>query len=196
MTFQDIQSALAALAQTSRALEEAYIDNGGEVTEETASLEDQKEALRELLSGEGIDVLGRWLKSKEDEKASWKAEKAAADRHIKAVERTIDFIKYTVGQVLREAGVERAKGSFYTFSQFNSVKTSCDAEAIDARWLEAATEAARNAGLPSWCDIAIKPSASRLKESLDEMNGGPDAAYLRIERTPTSTFTKPAKAKE
>ena len=196
MNYADIQSALAALAQTSGALEDAYIENGGEITEQTATLEDQKAALRELLSGEGIDSLGRWLKSKEDEKASWKAEKAACDRHIKAVDQTIDFIKVTVGQVLRELGEEKAKGSFYTFSQYNSVRTSCDTEAIDAEWLEAATEAARNAGLPSWCDIAIKPSATRLKESLDEMNGGPDAAYLLIENTPTCKFTKPAKPKE
>lgn len=195
MTYTDIQSALAALVQTSRALEEAYIENGGEITEQTADLEDQKAALCKLLSGEGIDMLGRWLKSKEDEKATWKAEKAACDRHIKALDGTIDFIKKTVGQVLRELDQDSAKGAFYSFSQSVSKHTTVDTEALDGNFLELATEAARNAGLPGFIDVALKTTATRVDEWA-EAHDGEGSGYLDITAEPTSKFNKPRKATE
>lgn len=190
MNNQEITKALADMARTSMYLEEVYENNGGEITEETAALEDQVEALRTLLTTEGVDSLGRWLKAKEDEKATYKAEKAAADRRIKAVDKTIDYIKQEIGRVLRETEQEVVKGSFYTFKQLDAKKTSFDAEALDEEYLDLVTEAARNAGLPSCIDVALMTSASRLQE--DERL----AALVSVDTTETCTFTKPRKAED
>jgi hypothetical protein len=91
MKYNEIQDALETLARVSSELENRYIETEGEITPETEELEDQLAAIRQLLDG-GIDDLGRWLKAKEDEKATYKAEKAAADRRIKSVDNTIAFI--------------------------------------------------------------------------------------------------------
>ena len=103
MNYQDIQSALAALYHTTNNFNEMMEETGGEYTPEAEELEGVKNALEDLLSTEGVDSLGRWLKAKEDEKATYKAEKAACDRRIKSVDKTIDFIKQEIGRVLRAA---------------------------------------------------------------------------------------------
>ena len=82
MHYNDIQSAMAALYHANENFNALMEENGGELTPEAEDLESVKNALADLLTGEGIDSLGRWLKSKEDEKAMYKAEKAAADRRI------------------------------------------------------------------------------------------------------------------
>ena len=190
MHYNDIQSAMAALYHANENFNAIMEENGGELTPEAEDLESVKNALADLLTGEGIDSLGRWLKSKEDEKAMYKAEKAAADRRIKSVDKTIDFIKQEIGRVLRLTGQEKVKGTFYTFKQFDSQKTTFDAEALDAEYLDLVTEAARNAGLPACIDVALKTSASRLQE--DEKL----AALVNVEETKTCSFTKPKKAEE
>lgn len=195
MTYKDIKSAIEALARISAELENAYIENGGEVTAETEELEAQIAAIADLLEGEGIDTLGRWLKAKEDEKATYKAEKAAAEAKIKSVDKTIDFVKDVIGQVLRSTGREKVKGAFYTFSQYTSTKTSYNSEKVDEDYLEAATEAARAAGLPGYIDVSLKTTATRIsdwaKTHEDEGSG-----YLSVETSETCKFTKPRTAKE
>lgn len=191
MNYNDIQNALATLARTSRELEEIYCENGGEVTEETATLEEERQALAELLNGEGVDELGRWLKSKEDELATYKAEKALVDRKIKSVNNTIDFIKYTVGQVLRATGCEKVKGSFYSFAPSVSRKNSVNTEALDDAYLLLAMHAVRLAGLPTWLDVQLKTTATALMEE-----GGDALAFLDTTEKETCTFRKPAKGKD
>ena len=194
MTYKDIKSALEALTAISAELENAYIENGGEVTAETQELEGQIAAITDLLEGEGIDTLGRWLKAKEDELATYKAEKAVAERKFKSVQNTMDFVKDAIGQVLRATGRENVKGSFYTFSQYESVKTSVVTEKLDEDYLEAATEAARAAGLPPYVDVALKTNATRIKEW--EQSTGEVAGYLSFETSETCKFTKPRAPKE
>lgn len=190
MNYQDIQSAMAALYHANENFDALMEENGGELTPEAEDLENVKNALQDLLSGEGIDSLGRWLKAKEDEKATFKAEKAAADRRIKAVDKTIDFIKHEIGRVLRATGQEKVKGTFYSFSQFDGTKTSFDAKALDEKFLDMVTEAARNAGLPASVDVALKTTATRLQE--DENL----AELVSVETSETCKFTKPKKEKE
>ena len=183
-------SAKDALEAIKRDLIDAYEANGGEITEETEALEAQREAIADLLEGEGIDTLGRWYKSVEDEKATYKAEKAAADRKIKATDKTLDYIKQVIGDVLRATGREKVKGSFYTFSQFTSKQTSFDADAVNTIYLETITNAARAAGLPESIDVALKTTATRLQgNELTEH-------FVTVTETPTSKFTKPRGSKD
>ncbi len=190
MKYNDIKSALDALALNTYNLEMIYTENGGEVTDETEALEAQRDAVADLLEGEGIDSLGRWLKAKEDEKAMYKAEKAMADRRMKAADKTIDFIKQTVGDVLRATMRDKVKGSFYSFSQYVSTKTGVNAEELDKRYLQMAIDAARAAGLPDTIDVALKTTATRLQE--DEAT----AAFVTVEQNPTCKYTKPRAAKD
>lgn len=84
---------LATLDQATIALEETYMENEGEITEETEHMEQEISGLQELLTTEGIDLLGGWLKAKEDKKKSLKAEKDYITRQMAAIDETIDFIK-------------------------------------------------------------------------------------------------------
>lgn len=190
MQYSQINEALGTIARITSELEYRYIENEGEITAETEALEEQKAAVAELLNGEGVDSLGRWLKAKEDEKATYKAEKAAADRRIKSVDKTIDFIKTTIRQVMDATGTKQAKGAFYSFSALDSRRTSFDAEALDGKWLEAVTEAARAAGLPESVDVALKTTATRLSEDADL------ADLVTVEESETVKFTKPRAGKE
>lgn len=195
MKYQDIQDALANLARLSEELEDQYIENEGEITPEAEALEAQKDAVADLLTGEGIDTLGRWLKSKEDELATYKAEKAAADRRIKSVRNTIDFVKSKISEVMKATGMEKAKGSFYSFSAYVSEKTTLNEEELDGRWLDTVTEAARNAGLPGYIDVALKTTASRVKEWA-QTHEGQGEAYLITDTADAVRFNKPRGGKE
>lgn len=190
MKTNEIQRAIEELAVMSYRLEDAYVENGGEVTEDTEDQERQIAALRELLTTEGIDSLGHWLKGKEDEIKNLKAEKAYIDRRIKANENTADYIKHLGNAILKAAGVEAVKGALgYKFQRYESVKTSVNSEQLDADWQEVATKAVRDAGLPDCIDVALKTNATRLTDA------GFDN-YVNRETSDTCKFTKPRAAKE
>ena len=189
MTNKEITNAIAELYRAANTLEELYIENEGEITEETAEQEAQVEAIKTLLNGDGIDSLGRWLAGKEQEKALLKAEKAAIDRKVKAVDNTIEYIKFQVGQVLRATGCEKAKGLAYSFAQATSTTNSINYEAIEQDWGAIAEEAFREAGLPEWLHITFKTTTKELQEA-------EAGSYLDTEVKDTIRFTKPRAAKE
>ncbi|MBR2698793.1 MAG: siphovirus Gp157 family protein [Clostridia bacterium] len=191
MTYQEIQGALAALSRTSHQLEDAYIANGGEVTEQTQALEESVEALKDILTGDGTDALGRWLKAKEDERAAWKAEKAAAERRVKSIDKTIEFIKGEVARVLRASGQEYAKGNYYTFTAYQSRKATVDTEAIDGTFLDLASKAAHDAGLPDCIDVALKTNVTKLEEAGDAFK-----KFVDVTVGSAVKFTKPRKDAE
>ena len=93
MQYSQINEALGTIARITSELEDRYIENEGEITAETEALEEQKAAVAELLNGEGVDSLGRWLKAKEDEKATYKAEKAAAVKKAAAKAQATKLIE-------------------------------------------------------------------------------------------------------
>lgn len=190
MEHKEIKKAMDDLAIMSYLLEDEYVNNGGEVTEETERKERQIAALRQLLTTEGIDSLGHWLNAKEDEVANLKAEKAYIDRKIKANAQTMDYIKTVANGILKAAGVEAVKGALgYKFTRYESVKTSVVAEKVDEDWLAVVTDAARNAGLPACMDVAIKTTATRLEED-------GYTQYVNKETADTCKFNKPRAAKE
>ena len=148
MNAQEINNALMELSRITWELENAYIESEGEVTEETESMEQAADTIKELLTTEGADSLGRWLKAKQDEIATAKAEKAAADARIKSLQRTEEYIKSQISLILRATDTEKVKGSFYSFAQSTSTKTSLNSEALDDKYLSRVLIAARTAGLP------------------------------------------------
>lgn len=195
MNYQEIQDALRKIAETSALLEEAYIENGGEVTEVTENYEEYKASLMGLLAGEGVDSLGRWLKSKEDEKATYQAEKEAADRRIKSVERTIDFIKQEIGHILRVTGKDVAKGTFYTFKATDATKTGINGELLADRYGDIAEKALREAGIPPYVGFKLGATVKAV-EGWSAGHDGEGSDLLVRETHLSATFLKPRKKNE
>ena len=192
MDAKQIKQATDDLAIMSYLLEQDYINNEGEVTDETERKERQIAALKDLLTTEGIDSLGHWLKAKEDEIKTLKAEKDYIDRRIKSHANTIDYIKHVANGILKAAGVEYVKGALgYKFTRTVSSTTSVRSEDLDAKYLDLVTEAARNAGLPACIDVALKTNATRLQEAGEDFG-----KYVAVALDDTCTFGKPRAKKE
>lgn len=189
MNNQQINEAIMMLRENTMVLEQTFIDNGGEVTEDTERMAEDIAALQALLNTEGVDSLGRWLKGKQDEIAMYKAEKAAADARIKAAQKTEAYIKEQINRILVATETEKVKGSFYSFAQTTSTKSAVDEQALDDAYLSKVLIAARTAGLPDSIDVELKTTTTRLKE------GGLEQ-YVTETSTPTVKFVKPRAAKE
>lgn len=190
MKIEEIREAIARIGQAADALEEAYIDNGGEVTEETEAMEQEIGLLRDLIAGDGIDTLGRWLKGKEDAKAALKAEKASIQRQMDAVDRTIAYIKEQLYIAIRACGLEKAKGSCYSFTPYTSSKTSVNTERLRELYLERARQAVAGAGIPAWVGVTLTASASLVPE------GEPLPDVFEVTTADTVKFLKPRNVKD
>lgn len=189
-TYQELQDALARVARLSYDLEDKYIENDGEVTEETQNMEAEIADLQDLLSGDGIDLLGRWLKSKEDELKTYKAEKEAAARRMKSVENTIDFVKAKITEVMKATDQQKVKGVFYSFAQAVSNTTKVDTDILNQRYLAVAEDAIRAAGVPAYVTMKLDAKVSLVPEGEDI----PD--IFTTTTKDTVRFTKPRGGKE
>lgn len=190
MTNKEINDALAVLGATTQYLEDAYIENEGECTEETDALESQKAALEALLQEEGVDYLGRWLKGKEDEKKSIQDEKKVLDRQIKAIDNTIGYIKSQIRRIMDATGTDKVKGRCYSFTASVSDTVAADNARIAELYGDRADFAIRAAGIPDYVTVKLTGSATAAKK-LDEL---PDVFIRTVEDT--VRFTKPRKTSE
>jgi hypothetical protein len=193
MNNTDIKSAIAELSTTMFLLEEEYLENGGEVTEYTATMEANIERLKILLTTEGVDSLGRWLKSKEDAIKSLKAEKDSIMRQIKSCENTIEYIKTMVNMVLVSTEQEKVKGTCYSFTATTSETTSVDKDALNEQFLEAVENKLRGGKkpvIPADVTITLGASIKNVPE------GAEIPAYYLKNSKPSVRFTKPRASKE
>ena len=194
MDYKEMNQVLADLDQAMHTLEDLYIEGEGEVTEETEQMEEQISGLKELLSGEGIDLLGGWLKAKEDKKKSLKAEKDYITRQMAAIDETIDFIKTKVNQILVATGQEKVKGARgYQFKVSESVTTSVDKELLKKNYEEKVEKAIRRAGVPVYIGVSLSASVSKVGE---EGVSKKDKDLFVTNKKDTITFTKPRASKE
>lgn len=185
---------LADLDQAMHTLEDLYIEGEGEVTEETERLEAQISGLQELLTKEGIDLLGAWLKSKEDRKKALKAEKDYISRQILANDTTIEFIKDKITEVMKATGQEKIKGERgYSFTASYSVKTEVDKDVLKALYADKVEEAIRAAGVPAYVGVSLTASSTRANE-LGVLEG--DEEIFSTTEKDTVTFRKPKASKE
>ena len=185
---------LANLDQAINTLEETYIENEGEVTEETEQMEAEISGLQELLSTEGIDLLGGWLKAKEDKKKSLKAERDYITRQMSAIDETIDFIKDKVTEVMKATGQEKIKGDRgYSFTASHSVKTEVDKDVLKALYADKVEEAIRAAHIPAYVGVSLTASSTKANE-LGVLEG--DEEIFSTTEKDTVTFRKPKASKE
>ena len=190
MNNKDINAALAALNEATFLLEEEYEMNGGEVTEETEAQEEYIESLKALLEDEGIDSLGRWLKSKEDLIKTLKAERDSVTRQIKKTEDGIEYIKTQIFNVLTALGKEKVKGTFYSFAPSVSRKTEVDKEILEEKYLGIVNNALEQI-LPPWISFKLSASVKAIPGDMEEM-----PSEFKVVETPSCKFVKPRAKKE
>lgn len=193
MNNTEIKAALVALTESMYLLEEEYMENGGEITEHTTMMEEDIERLKVLLTTEGIDSLGRWMKSKEDQIKSLKAERDSINRQMKACENTIDYIKFEISNLLRRLGLEKVKGTCYSYTAITSETTSVDKEILNQQFMETVEKKLRGGKkpvLPDDVTITLGASVKRVPEG-EEL----PVYYIRKVED-TVRFTKPRASKE
>ena len=194
MDYKEMNQVLATLDQATIALEETYIENEGEVTEETEQMEAEISGLQELLSTEGIDLLGGWLKAKEDKKKSLKAEKDYITRQMSAIDETIEFIKDKVTEVMKATGQDKIKGDRgYSFTASHSVKTDVDKDVLKALYADKVEEAIRAAHIPAYVGVSLTASSTKANE-LGVLEG--DEEIFSTTEKDTVTFRKPKASEE
>ena len=194
MDYKEMNQVLATLDQATIALEETYMENEGEITDETEQMEQEISGLQELLTTEGIDLLGGWLKAKEDKKKSLKAEKDYITRQMAAIDETIDFIKDKVTEVMKATGQEKIKGDRgYSFTATHGVKTDVDKDVLKALYADKVEEAIRAAHIPAYISVSLTASSTKANE-LGVLEG--DEEIFSTTEKDTVTFRKPKASKE
>lgn len=194
MDYKEMNQVLVNLDQAINTLEETYMENEGEITEETEQMEQEISGLQELLTTEGIDLLGGWMKAKEDKKKSLKAEKDYITRQMAAIDETIDFIKDKVTEVMKVTGQEKIKGDRgYSFTATHSVKTDVDKDVLKALYADKVEEAIRAAHIPAYISVSLTASSTKANE-LGVLDG--DKEIFSTTEKDTVTFRKPKASKE
>ena len=194
MDYKELNQVLVNLDQAINTLEDLYIEGEGEVTEETEQMEDHISGLKELLTRDGIDLLGGWLKAKEDRKKTLKAEKDYITRQMAAIDESIEFIKGKVNEVLVATGQEKIKGDRgYSFAATTSVKTEVDKDVLKTIYADRIEEAIRAAHIPAYVGVTLTASSTKAAE-LGIMEG--DEEIFHTTEKPSVRFTKPRASKE
>ena len=193
MNAREIKDLMAMLSEATERQEALYIENEGEITSETEEMDAEIDAIKELLTTDGIDSLGSWLRAKEDEKKRYKAEKDYVTRKINATDKSIDYIKSLINQVMRETGVEKVKGELgYSFQTYTSDTTTVNKPNLFAKYEERLIDAMAKAGIPAYVTATLNASSSIAREvGLQE---GDEAIFER-HSTPTVKFGKPRASK-
>ena len=189
MDYKELQQALSQLEEVMNNLEELYILNEGECTEESERMEVEVDTLKELLSGDGIDMLGRWLKSKEDRKKALKAEKDYITRQMASIDKGIEYIKSMINKVMVTTGLEKVKGDRgYTFATTTSTKTDINKDVLKALYADKVEEAIRSAHIPAYVGVTLTASSTKATE-LGVVEGDEDI-FVTMSK-PSVRFGKP-----
>lgn len=192
--YKELMDTMAKLNAKVQTLEDTYMENGGEVTEETEAAESEILNLRDFLGTDGVDVLGRWLKAKEDEKKAIKAEKDFLSRKVQSIDNTIDFIKGRLTAVMDAAGIEKAKGTHgYSFTRTTSRTTTLDKDFLNERYEGLLHQIRIAYAIPNYITLTLGASSSVAKvEGLQPEDKG----LFVINEKDTITFRKPKADKE
>ena len=189
MDYKELQQALSQLEEVMNNLEELYILNEGECTEDSERMEVEVDTLKELLSGDGIDMLGRWLKSKEDRKKSLKAEKDYITRQMASIDKGIEYIKSMINKVMVTTGLEKVKGDRgYSFATTTSTKTDINKDVLKALYADKVEEAIRSAHIPAYVGVTLTASSTKATE-LGVVEGDEDI-FVTMSK-PSVRFGKP-----
>lgn len=194
MNNKEINSLIESLNASMWAFENYMVENDGVCDEASDQMEEQIGILKELLTTEGIDSLGRWMKAKEDEIKSLKAEKDYITRKINAATGTIDYIKTQMNKILTAAQMQEIKGANgYKFQVTTSIKTEVDKEILKELFLDKVEKKLRggkNPVIPADVTFSLGASVSLVPE------GAVLPSYYKRTSSPSCKFSKPRASKE
>ena len=194
MNNKEINSLIESLNASMCAFENYMVENDGVCDEASDQMEEQIGILKELLTTEGIDSLGRWLKAKEDEIKSLKAEKDYITRKINAATGTIDYIKTQMNKILTAAQMQEIKGANgYKFQVSTSTKTEVDKDVLKTIYADRIEEAIRAAHIPAYVGVTLTASSTKAAE-FGIVEG--DEEIFHTTEKPSVRFTKPRASKE
>ena len=194
MNNKEINSLIESLNASMWAFDNYMVENDGVCDEASDQMEEQIGILKELLTTEGIDSLGRWLKAKEDEIKSLKAENDYITRKINAATGTIDYIKTQMNKILTAAQMEETKGANgYKFQVTTSIKTEVDKEILKTIYADRIEEAIRAAHIPAYVGVTLTASSTKAAE-FGIVEG--DEEIFHTTEKPSVRFTKPRASKE
>ena len=194
MNNKEINSLIESLNASMWAFENYMVENDGVCDEASDQMEERIGILKDLLTTEGIDSLGRWLKAKEDEIKSLKAEKDYITRKINAATDTIDYIKSQMNKLLKASGMEEIKGANgYKFQVTTSTKTEVDKDVLKTIYADRIEEAIRAAHIPAYVGVTLTASSTKAAE-FGIVEG--DEEIFHTTEKPSVRFTKPRASKE
>ena len=194
MNNKEINSLIESLNASMWAFENYMVENDGVCDEASDQMEEQIGILKELLTTEGIDSLGRWLKAKEDEIKSLKAEKDYITRKSNAATGTIDYIKTQMNKILTAAQMQEIKGANgYKFQVTTSTKTEVDKDVLKTIYADRIEEAIRAAHIPAYVGVTLTASSTKAAE-FGIVEG--DEEIFHTTEKPSVRFTKPRASKE
>ena len=194
MNNKEINSLIESLNASMWAFENYMVENDGVCDEASDQMEEQIGILKDLLTTEGIDSLGRWLKAKEDEIKSLKAEKDYITRKINAATGTIDYIKSQMNKLLKASGMEEIKGANgYKIQVTTSTKTEVDKDVLKTIYADRIEEAIRAAHIPAYVGVTLTASSTKAAE-FGIVEG--DEEIFHTTEKPSVRFTKPRASKE
>ena len=194
MNNKEINSLIESLNASMWAFENYMVENDGVCDEASDQMEERIGILKQLLTTEGIDSLGRWLKAKEDEIKSLKAEKDYITRKINAATGTIDYIKTQMNKILTAAQMEEIKGANgYKFQVTTSTKTEVDKDVLKTIYADRIEEAIRAAHIPAYVGVTLTASSTKAAE-FGIVEG--DEEIFHTTEKPSVRFTKPRASKE
>ena len=187
----EINEKLYRLSWLRDQLEAMYMENEGEVTEETEQIEEEIGIIQSLLDEEP-DELGRYLVSIEDSVARFKAEENAIAARRKRLESYMEFVKATARKlVVAQEGRTEIKGQLYKFKASVSSKTSADMDAIGAEFGKRLENALKDMNFPAWLKCELNASVKEAKAGDKEEFG----KYFTVTESEALSFTKPRKTK-
>ena len=194
MNNKEVNSLMESVNASMCAFENYMVENDGVCDEASDQMEERIGILKELLTTEGIDSLGRWLKAKEDEIKSLKAEKDYITRKINAATGTIDYIKTQMNKILTAAQMEEIKGANgYKFQVTTSTKTEVDKDVLKTIYADRIEEAIRAAHIPAYVGVTLTASSTKAAE-FGIVEG--DEEIFHTTEKPSVRFTKPRASKE
>lgn len=166
MTPREINEKLRRLQEEKWRLQQELEENEGEVTESVLTREQAIKDIKSLiLSPEGVDSLGRLIRSNKDDIETFKGEKKAVETKIKKTEGYNDWLLELVDECLKECECDKASGKLgYSFTQHTSVTTEVDKKMLKDMFYEKALEAIRATDIPQDVTITLSASVSLLPE--------------------------------
>ena len=109
MSTQHIRQIIADISRNKWDIENQLEENGGELTPELLAQSAELDSLCFILETDGIDELGRLLKSVQDDVEARKAEADAAARRLKNLKSYEDYLKSLIGMALDSIGRDKCK---------------------------------------------------------------------------------------